>query len=94
MGEAAPSGVLNKALAVLRAFSVEDTTLGFAELQRRTGLPRSTLHRTLGDLTAARLLVRVQGRYRLSSLVFELGMRASVERGLHAPRLGGRTRYP
>ncbi|GHD74233.1 IclR family transcriptional regulator [Streptomyces mirabilis] len=82
MGEAAPSGVLSKALAVLQAFGVEDTTLGFAELQRRTGLPKGTLHRTLGDLVAARLLDRVQGRYRLSSLVFELGMRASVERGL------------
>ncbi|MGW5276883.1 helix-turn-helix domain-containing protein [Streptomyces sp. NPDC004044] len=60
VGEAAPSGVLSKALAVLQAFSVEDTTLGFAELQRRTGLPKGTLHRTLGDLTATRLLDRVQ----------------------------------
>jgi DNA-binding IclR family transcriptional regulator len=82
MGEGAPSGVLSKALAVLQAFTVEDTTLGFAELQRRTEFPKGTLHRVLGDLVAARLLDRVHGRYRLSGLVFELGMRASVERGL------------
>lgn len=82
MNDDAPSGVLAKALTVLRAFTVEDTTLGFAELQRRTDFAKSTLHRLLGDLVAARLLDRVQGRYRLSGLVFELGMRASVERGL------------
>ncbi|MEV6703197.1 IclR family transcriptional regulator [Streptomyces sp. NPDC051453] len=82
MSDDAPSGVLGKALTVLQAFTVEDTTLGFAELQRRTDFAKSTLHRVLGDLVAARLLDRVQGRYRLSGLVFELGMRASVERGL------------
>ena len=64
------------------ASSAEDTTLGFAELQRRAGLPKGTLHRTLGDPVAARLLDRAAGRYRLSGLVLELGMRASVERGL------------
>ncbi|MDI3388527.1 IclR family transcriptional regulator [Streptomyces sp. B-S-A8] len=82
MSDDAPSGVLAKALTVLQAFTVEDTTLGFAELQRRTDFAKSTLHRVLGDLVAARLLDRVEGRYRLSGLVFELGMRASVERGL------------
>ncbi|MYW01026.1 IclR family transcriptional regulator [Streptomyces sp. SID3343] len=82
MSDDAPSGVLVKALAVLQAFTVEDTTLGFAELQRRTDFAKSTLHRVLRDLVAARLLDRVQGRYRLSGLVFELGMRASVERRL------------
>ncbi|MGI5143059.1 MULTISPECIES: IclR family transcriptional regulator [unclassified Streptomyces] len=82
MSDDAPSGVLVKALTVLQTFTVEDTTLGFAELQRRTGFAKSTLHRVLGDLVATRLLDRVEGRYRLSGLVFELGMRASVERGL------------
>ncbi|MGV9503395.1 IclR family transcriptional regulator [Streptomyces sp. NPDC003642] len=82
MSDDAPSGVLSKALAVLQAFTVEDTTLGFTELRQRTGFAKSTLHRVLRDLVAARLLDRVQERYRLSGLVFELGMRASVERGL------------
>lgn len=77
-----PATVLGKALAVLGAFTVEDTTLGFAEIRRRTGLAKGTLHRMLGELVEHRLLERSDGRYRLSRLVFELGMRASVERGL------------
>jgi DNA-binding IclR family transcriptional regulator len=77
-----PETVLGKAMTVLLAFTVEDTVLGFTELQVRTGLPKSTLHRIIGALVGAKLLERVDGRYRLSRLVFELGMRASVERTL------------
>jgi DNA-binding IclR family transcriptional regulator len=74
--------VLGKALLILQAFTVEETTLSFADLQQRTGLPKATLHRVAGDLVLAGLLDRSDGRYRLSGFVFELGMRASVERGL------------
>jgi DNA-binding IclR family transcriptional regulator len=83
-GRAAPGldTVLGKTVAILQAFSLEQFSQTFADLQRSTGLPKATLHRLLGDLVAARLLDRVDGRYRLSMLVFELGMRASVERSL------------
>ncbi|MCW2758567.1 MAG: putative IclR family transcriptional regulator [Nocardioidaceae bacterium] len=74
--------VLGKAMVILQAFTADDTSLGFAELQRRTGLSKGTLHRVAADLVAARLLDRVDGQYRLSGLLFELGMRASVERTL------------
>jgi DNA-binding IclR family transcriptional regulator len=74
--------VLGKALLILSAFTVEETSLSFADLQQRTGLAKATLHRMLGDLVGAGLLDRVDGGYRLSRFVFELGMRASVERGL------------
>lgn len=77
-----PATVLGKALAVLQAFTVDETELGFAELGRRTGLAKATLHRTLAELVEHRLLERPDGRYRLSGLVFELGMRAAVERSL------------
>lgn len=77
-----PETVLGKTMQILLAFTVEETVLGFAELQTRTGLPKATLHRLLGDLVGARLLEKIEGRYRLSRLVFELGMRASVERTL------------
>ena len=77
-----PETVLGKTMKVLLAFSVDETTLAFAELQARTGLPKGTLHRLLTDLVGARLLERVETKYRLSRLVFELGMRASVERTL------------
>jgi DNA-binding IclR family transcriptional regulator len=74
--------VLGKTMAILNSFTLDRATLTFAELQQTTGLSKATLHRLLGDLFAARLLDRIEGRYRLSKLVFELGMRASVERSL------------
>ena len=74
--------VLGKVVAVLFAFSADDHGVSLAELGRRTGLAKGTLHRVVGDLVAARLLERTTYGYRLSGLVFELGMRASVERRL------------
>lgn len=74
--------VLGKVMSVLHAFEVEDQGVGFAELQRRTRLPKATLHRILGDLESTRLLDRIGGAYHLGGHLFELGMRASVERGL------------
>lgn len=76
------SSVLGKVMTVLEAFAADDAGVGFAELQRRTGLPKATLHRVAGDLVAARLLTRIDGDYHLGSHLFELGMRASVERTL------------
>ena len=69
-------------MAILHSFTLDRASLTFADLQQATGLSKATLHRLLGDLLAVRLLDRVEGRYRLSKLVFELGMRASVERSL------------
>jgi DNA-binding IclR family transcriptional regulator len=77
-----PTSVLGKAVLVLDAFHSDDSGVGFAELQRRTGLPKATLHRIAGDLVAARLLTRIDGDYHLGSYLFDLGMRASVERTL------------
>ncbi|MFC7492996.1 MULTISPECIES: IclR family transcriptional regulator [unclassified Nocardioides] len=74
--------VLGKVVTVLQAFTVDDHGVSLAELGRRTGLAKATLHRTLGDLVAVRLVDRTPSGYRLSSQMFELGMRASVERGL------------
>lgn len=72
--------VLGKVLAVLHAFEVEDDALSLAELARRTGVAKGTLHRVAADLVAARWLERVDGGYRLGGQLFELGMRASLER--------------
>ncbi len=74
--------VLGKVLVVLHAFHPDDDAVSLAELGRRTGLPKTTLHRIAADLVQARLLDRVGGGYRLGGQLFELGMRASVERGL------------
>jgi DNA-binding IclR family transcriptional regulator len=74
--------VIAKVGVILEAFTADDRGVGFAELQRRTGLAKATLHRLAGELVEARLLTRVDGRFHLSGHLFALGMRASVERGL------------
>ncbi len=77
--------VLGKAVAILRAFRPEDQVLPLAELVRRTGLHKATVHRLAGALVTHRLLDRVPGPaagYRLSGGLFELGMMASLERSL------------
>ena len=74
--------VLGKVMLVLHAFSIDDSVLGLAELARRTEIPKGTLHRVLADMAAVRLLDRLPDGYRLGGQLFELGMRASVERSL------------
>ncbi len=74
--------VIGKVVLILRAFSADDHAVGLAGLVRRTGLHKATVRRLAEELTAVRLLDRVPGGYRLSGGLFELGMRASVERGL------------
>ncbi|WP_312856155.1 IclR family transcriptional regulator [Nocardioides pelophilus] len=74
--------VLGKAIAVLRAFSADDHELSLSALVERTGLPKTSVHRIAGDLVHHRLLDRTSHGYRLSGGLFELGMRASLERGL------------
>lgn len=77
-----PDSVLAKILVVLTAFTVDDHVVTLADLGRRTTLPKSTLHRLCQDLVVGRLLDRVDGGYRLGGRLFEIGMRASVERRL------------
>ncbi|SEG66021.1 DNA-binding transcriptional regulator, IclR family [Thermomonospora echinospora] len=74
--------VLGKVAAVLYSFTADDHGVGLAELGRRTGLAKGTLHRVLSEMVEVRLLERTGNGYRLSGQVFQLGMRASVERGL------------
>ena len=74
--------VIGKVMAILHAFAADDHGIGFAELRRRTGLPKATLHRLTADLVAARLLDKADGRFHLGGHLFELGMRASLERDL------------
>ncbi|GAA4803217.1 IclR family transcriptional regulator [Tomitella cavernea] len=74
--------VIGKVVLILHAFSADDHTVGLAELVRRTGLHKATVRRLAEELTTVRLLDRADGGYRLSGGLFELGMRASVERSL------------
>ena len=82
MDPPASTSVLDKVMAVLHAFTADDQGLTFAELQRRTGLPKATLHRVAGHMVDAALLDRRDGSFHLGSHLFELGMLASLERTL------------
>ncbi len=77
-----PVGLLGKVMSVLRAFDADEGGLTFTELRERTDLAKGTLHRILADLVDERMLDRREGVYHLGGGLFELGMRASVERGL------------
>jgi DNA-binding IclR family transcriptional regulator len=68
------SAGLTKLLAVLEA--------SLAELERRTGVPKGTLHGIVAGLVQQRLLERDGVRYRLGGRLFEVAMRASLARGL------------
>lgn len=74
--------MLGKAMAILRTFGPTDTVLPLAELVRRTGLPKGTVHRVAGSLVDHRLLDKGPRGYRLSGGLFELGMRAATARTL------------
>ena len=74
--------VLGKAVAILHSFTAEDRVLPLAELVRRTGLSKATVHRVAGGLVDHRLLDKTEHGYRLSGGLFELGLRASTERTL------------
>ena len=74
---------MGRAAALLKEFRTGDGTLTAAALVRRTGLPRSTVHRMLRELVRVELLEQVGGTYRLGMLVFELGRRTPRESGLH-----------
>lgn len=74
--------VLGKAVAILDAFTSDDSALSLSELCGRTGLAKGTAYRITNDLVGAGLLDKRGVGYRLSTRLFAMGMRASVELGL------------
>lgn len=66
---------IERAVALLNAFSADDPELGLTELAERVGLHKSTVHRFMVNLEAAGLVERNprSGRYRLGLHIFELG---------------------
>jgi DNA-binding IclR family transcriptional regulator len=57
-GEARGVSVLQNGIAVLRAFSVEETLLGVSEIAAKVGLHKSTVSRILATLEQERLVER------------------------------------
>lgn len=66
---------IERAVAILNAFSIEEPELGVTELAERLELHKSTVHRFMVNLEAAGLVERNprSGRYRLGMRIFELG---------------------
>lgn len=65
---------LDRAIAILNAFTPADRSLSLAEIAARTGLYKSTILRLAGSLMRGQLLERLDdGRYRVGPATFRLG---------------------
>jgi DNA-binding IclR family transcriptional regulator len=78
----APKSVLARGLSLLNAFGPADAELTLTELAARTGLPKPTAHRLLGELVNWGGLERTRSGYRLGMRLFVLGQRVPRPRGL------------
>jgi DNA-binding IclR family transcriptional regulator len=73
--QAAASGVaaVDRALAILAAFTPSDPTLSLAELSARTGIYKSTILRLAQSLIRGRLLMRLEdGQFKIGSEAMRL----------------------
>lgn len=74
---------VDRASALLLAFSGGDKTFGVSELARRFDLSKSVTHRTLASLTRSGLLAQeTSGKYRLGPAAIQLGTTALTSNDL------------
>jgi DNA-binding IclR family transcriptional regulator len=73
-----PSRTVDKAVAILGQFTLEEPQLGVSELSRRLGLTRSTVHRLLASLRQGGLIEQDSSshKYRLGRAAVDLGYTA------------------
>lgn len=76
------NSVLGKLTLLLAAFGFDDPELSLAELVRRSGLAKPTVHRLCGELTRWGYLERSGTDYRLGIRLFEIGQRVPIQRRL------------
>jgi IclR family acetate operon transcriptional repressor len=81
--ETPPKSVVGRALTIIAAFEAGPSLLSLAELTRRTGLPKPTVHRLAAELCAWGLLEREGSCFQLGTRLFELGQLAPVQRTLN-----------
>jgi DNA-binding IclR family transcriptional regulator len=74
------NSVLGKVRPILEAFNAEDDALSLAELVRRTGVAKATVHRLAQELVVWGLLERSGCDYRLGLRLFEIGQRVHRQR--------------
>lgn len=72
--------VLGKTVLIIESFTIEDESLSLAELVRRSGLSKTTVHRTCNLLITWGVVERAGYDYRLGMRLFELGQRVPRQR--------------
>jgi DNA-binding IclR family transcriptional regulator len=75
--------VLGRSAAIMEAFNGAAPVLSLADLNKRTRLPKSTLHRLVDQLCQVGWLERDRGGYRVGLRMFELGTLAVDGNRLH-----------
>jgi DNA-binding IclR family transcriptional regulator len=81
------NSVLGKAQLIIEAFTAADDTLSLADLVRRTGVAKATVHRLAQELVDWGVLERAPGGYRLGLRLFEIGQRVPRQRVLREAAL-------
>lgn len=74
-------------MQVLQAFRPSGGTLRFSDIMRRTGLPKSTVHRLIDQLVTMGMLVRSPDGYSLGVPLFELSELVPVRLSLREAAL-------
>jgi DNA-binding IclR family transcriptional regulator len=75
--------VLGRSTSIMEAFNGSRQVLRLTDLSKRTGLPKSTLHRLVDQLCQVGWLERERGGYRVGLRMFELGTLAVEGNRLH-----------
>lgn len=86
-GSPAPAAGLDRAAAIFDAFDEVHRELTLAALVRRSGLPRSTVHRTADRMIKLGWLDKPVDRYRVGTRIFELSGLVAVRRELREAAL-------
>nr|WP_143219701.1 helix-turn-helix domain-containing protein [Actinomadura sp. CNU-125] len=81
------SSMLARAARILYAFTTTTPELSMSDVVRRTGLPRSSVHRIMDQLVRLRALERTGSRYRLGLGLLELGALAAHQNRLRETAL-------
>jgi DNA-binding IclR family transcriptional regulator len=79
---AAKSSPLTRGLQLLELYLTGDVELTVSEMARRSGIPKSTTHRLVGELVAWGALERGKSGIRLGVRLFELGHLVPLHRSL------------
>jgi DNA-binding IclR family transcriptional regulator len=82
-----PNSVLGRAFTLLSTFRPQDAELSLAELSRRTGIAKPTVHRLVVELDEWGIVERTPRGVRLGMRLFELGQLAPRQRGLREAAL-------